>query len=146
MLQNADLDAAVADGTITAAQAATLRELAQRRERERAAALGHEERFRFLRGFNDVFFAIGVVLFVAGLLFFTPRGASGYLIAAAVVWALAEVLVARMRLTLPGILLAIAFVALIFAASVRMPAETWLGAGIELRAPTALSVLQSLQY
>ena len=67
MLQDTDLDAAVAEGSITAAQAATLRELAQRRERERAVALGHEERFRFLRGFNDVFFAIGVVLFVVGL-------------------------------------------------------------------------------
>jgi hypothetical protein len=146
MLHDTDLDAAVADGTITAAQAAALRELAQRRARQRAAALGHEERFRFLRGFNDVFFAIGVVLFVAGLLFFTPRGASGYLIAAAVVWLLAEILVGRLRLTLPGILLAIAFVALMFAASVRMPAESWLGASIELRAPTALSVLQGLQY
>jgi len=47
---------------------------------------------------------------------------------------------------LPGILLAIAFVALVFAASVRMPAESWFGAGIDLRAPTALSLLQGLQY
>jgi len=146
MQQDADLDAAVAEGIVTEAQAAALRELVRRRARERAAALGHEERFRFLRGFNDVFFAIGLVLFLAGLLYFTPRGASGSFIAAAVVWGLAEILVGRMRLTLPGILLALAFVALIFAGSVRMPAESWLGAGIELRAPTALSILQGLQY
>jgi len=146
MLQDADLNAAVAQGIVTEAQAAQLRELAQRRERERAIALDHEERFRFLRGFNDVFFAIGVVLFVAGLLYFAPPGASGSILTAAVVWGLAELLVGRMRLVLPGILLAIAFVVLVFAASVRMPAESWLGAGIDLRAPTALSVLQGLQY
>jgi hypothetical protein len=146
MPQDADLNAAVAQGIVTEAQAAQLRELAQRRERERAIALGHEEPFRFLRGFNDVFFAIGVVLFVAGLLYFAPPGATGSILTAAVVWGLAEILVGRMRLALPGILLAIAFVALVFAASVRMPAEGWLGAGIELRAPTALSVLQGLQY
>jgi hypothetical protein len=146
MMHDTDLDAAVAAGTITAVQAAELRELAQRRERERAIALGHEERFRFLRGFNDVFFAIGVVLFVAGLLYFAPPGATGSILTAAVVWGLAEVLVRRMRLVLPGILLAVAFVALVFAASVRVPAEGWLGAGIDLRAPTALSLLQGLQY
>jgi hypothetical protein len=146
MLQDADLNAAVAQGIVSEAQAAQLRELAQRRERERAIALGHEERFRFLRGFNDVFFAIGVVLFVAGLLYFAPPGATGSILTAAVVWGLAELLVRRMRLALPGILLAIAFVALVFAASVRMPAEGWFGAGIELRAPTALSLLQGLQY
>jgi hypothetical protein len=146
MLHDADLDAAVAEGTITAVQAAALRELAGRRERERAVALGHEERFRFLRGFNDVFFAIGVVLFLLGLAWFMPPGTTGYILTAAVVWGLAEALVRRMRLALPGILLAVAFVALVFAASVRLPAESWLGADIGLRVPTALSVLQALQY
>ena len=126
MLNDADLDAAVADGIVTEAQASALRELARRRERERAAALGHEERFRFMRGFNDVFFAIGVVLFVAGFLYFTPRAGSGYVITAAVVWGLAELLVARLRLVLPGILLASAFVVLVFLAAVQVPVESTL--------------------
>jgi hypothetical protein len=146
MLEEPDLDAAVAEGIVTEAQAAALRQLAQRRARERAIALGHEERFRFLRGFNDVFFAVGVVLFLLGVAWFMPPGTAGYVLTAAVVWGLAEVLVRRMRLVLPGILLAVVFVALVFAASVRLPAESWLGAGIELRVPTALSVLQGLQY
>jgi hypothetical protein len=146
MLDEADLDAAVAEGIVTGPQAAALRELAQRRVRERAAALGHEERFRFVRGFNDVFFAIGVVLFIIGVAYFMPAGATGYLLTAAVVWGLAEVLVKRRRLVLPGILLAIAFVALVLAASVGLPAEGWLGAGIEWHMPTALSILQGLQY
>ena len=126
MLQEADLDAAVSEGIVTAEQAAALRGLAQRRERERAVELGHEERFRFMRGFNDVFFAIGVVLFVAGFLYFTARAASGFVLTAAVVWGLAEVLVARLRLVLPGILLASAFVVLVFLAATPVPLESGL--------------------
>ncbi len=126
MLNDSDLDAAVAEGIVTTAQASALRELVHRRERERAIALGHEERFRFMRGFNDVFFAIGVVLFVAGLLYFTPRGATGFAVAAAVVWGLAEVLVGRLRLVLPGILLASAFVVLVFLAATPVPLESGL--------------------
>ena len=54
MLEDTDLDAAVAEGIVSPAQAAALRELAARRTRERAISQGHEERFRFMRGFNDV--------------------------------------------------------------------------------------------
>lgn len=146
MVKDADLDDAVAQGIVTPAQAAALREQAQRRERERAIALGHEERFRFLRGFNDVFFAIGVVLFLIGLAYYMPPGTIGHVLAAAVVWGLAEFLVRRLRLVLPGILLAIAFVALVFEASVALPAEGWLDSlNSERQWPTALSILQGLQ-
>jgi hypothetical protein len=149
MLQDADLDAAVSEGIVTAEQAAALRGLAQRRERERAIELGHEERFRFLKGFNDVFFAIGVVLFLLGAIYFTSLhlpGTSGIIVMAAIVWALAEVLVARLRLVLPGILLAAAFVGFVLAASVGLPMESRLGSNNQLRMPTALSLLQGLQY
>jgi hypothetical protein len=146
MSDQTDLDTAVAEGTITVDQAAALRELAARRERERAAVLGNEERFRFLRGFNDVFFAIGVVLFLFGAAFFMPPGPLGSLLLAAVVWGLAEVIVGRLRLVLPGILLAAAFVALVFAASVQLPVEWRLGLGIRVHWPTGVSVLQLLQY
>jgi hypothetical protein len=146
MPDQTDLDAAVAQGTITAEQAAALREMAAQRERERAAVLGHEERFRFLRGFNDVFFTIGVVLFLVGAAFFTPPGAPGHLLMAAMVWGLAEVLVRRLRLVLPGIVLATAFVFFVFVASVQLPAESWLGLNIHLRLPSELSVLQALQF
>jgi hypothetical protein len=126
MLQD-DLDAAVRENIITAQQATAMRELAQRRERERAIELGHEERFRFMRGFNDVFFSIGVVLFIGGFAYFMPRTAFGFAGTAVVVWALAELLVARLRLVLPGILLAAAFVLFVFAACLSLPIEAWLG-------------------
>jgi hypothetical protein len=147
MLQDADLDAAVAEGVVSEAQAAALRELARRRERERAIALGHEERFRLMRGFNDVFFSIGVILFVGGFAYFMPRTAFGFAITAGVAWVLAELLVARLRLVLPGILLAAAFVWFVFVASIYLPVESWLGMQVEFRRlPSALSFLQALQY
>jgi hypothetical protein len=120
-LEDADLDAAAAQGIVTAEQAAALRTFAAQREKERAAQLGHEERFRFMRGFNDFFFAIGVLLLGFGLAFFSSTNGrafwlAGNIIAAGVIWVLAELLVRRMRLVLPGILLACFFVVFVFRA------------------------------
>jgi hypothetical protein len=139
MLEDTDLDVAVAEGIVSPAQAASLRELAARRTRERAISLGHEERFRFMRGFNDVFFAVGVALFVAGFAYLAGGKPLGLALTAAVVWALSELLVARLRLVLPGILLAILFVGLVFIAS---PVERLLGIEVgqaqSARSPTGL--------
>jgi hypothetical protein len=148
MPQDADLDAAVAQGIVTAEQASALRDLAKRRERERAIELGHEERFRFLRGFNDVFFSIGVLLFLAGFYnLMLPPTAWSFAATAAVAWGLAELVVARLRLVLPGILLAAAFVLFVFLASLYLPVESWLGMEIQFqRLPSAFSILQALQY
>jgi hypothetical protein len=124
MLEDTDLEAAIGEGIVSAAQAAALRELAARRTRERAISQGHEERFRFMRGFNDIFFAVGVALFVAGIAFLAGGNSGGLALTAAVVWALSELLVARLRLVLPGILLAILFVGLVF---IALPVERLLG-------------------
>jgi hypothetical protein len=146
MTKDSDLDAAVAQGIVSEQQAAALRTLAQQRERERAIALGHEERFRFLKGFNDVFFTIGVVLFLIGIAFFMPSGTSGLLLAALVAWSLAEILVRHLRLVLPGILLTLVFVGLILTASVGLPIESWRGYDIKQELPSAISILNGLQY
>jgi hypothetical protein len=50
---------AAAESIITPAQVATLRAFAEKREH--ALQHGHEKRFRFMRSFNDCFFAIGVL-------------------------------------------------------------------------------------
>ncbi|HEY4920331.1 MAG TPA: hypothetical protein VII40_09545 [Xanthobacteraceae bacterium] len=121
---DADLAAGVAQGIITDAQAAALRALAAEREKARAAALGHEERFRFMRGFNDFFFASGVLLFGAGAAFFAGAAPIANLVAAATFWALAELLVARLRLVLPGLLLV---VFLAYFVSLAVPVESWVG-------------------
>jgi hypothetical protein len=124
MLRQEDLDAAVAAAIVTKAQAQALRDFAAKRERARDALLGHEERFRFMRGFNDFFFATGVVMLGAGMMYFAGPGSGGNLAAAVVVWGLAELLVRRMRLVLPGLLLACFFVALIYRA---IPADVIMG-------------------
>jgi hypothetical protein len=120
MLRQEDLDAAVAEKVVTPAQALALADFAARRRRVHGALIGHEERFRFMRGFNDFFFATGVVMLGAGMLYFAGPGSGGNLAAAVMVWGLAELLVRRMRLVLPGLLLACLFVAFVFRAA---PAE-----------------------
>jgi hypothetical protein len=121
-IENEDLDAAIAAGVVTPAQGGALRAFTTEREKARAAAVGHEERFRFMSGFNDFFIAIGILLLTIGIgigffpflfPFFSPIPS---LFAAAIMWALAELLVARMKLVLPGILLASLFVFFVFRA------------------------------
>ncbi len=141
MLEDADLDAALAEGIVTPAQATALRAIAARRERERAIALGHEERFRFMRGFNDFFFAVGVLLFASGVGYFAGNRPIGLLIAAALMWALAELLVARLRLVLPGILLACLFVLFVLLA---VPAEIAMGAK-GVAAPKGMGIFEQLR-
>ena len=136
-----DLDAGVAQGIITNAQASALRALAAEREKARAAALSHEERFRFMRGFNDFFFASGVLLFGAGAAFFAASVPVGNLLAAAMMWSLAELLVARLRLVLPGLLL-VAFFAYFVARAV--PLESWLGSPAHVTIATFNTFLDTI--
>jgi hypothetical protein len=98
MLQAEDLEAAVAEGIITQAQVDALRAFAIRRQPRRAVERADDERFRFLRGFNDVFFAVGIALVGVGSGLFAGSLVIGNLIAALVIWALAELLVRQMRL------------------------------------------------
>jgi hypothetical protein len=118
-----DLDAAVAEGIVTEAQAVALRDFAAKREKQRAIAHGHEERFRFMRGFNDFFFAVGVLMLGFGMGFFAGPSITGCLVAAAIIWALAELLAGRMRLVLPAMLLACFFVVFLYRA---IPVDLWL--------------------
>jgi hypothetical protein len=103
MVEDDDLEAAVAEGVLTQAQLDALRTFVS--SRRASAERADDERFRFMRGFNDFFFAVGIVLFGAGITFFAGTSAFKNILAAAVIWALAEFLVRRMRLVLPGILL-----------------------------------------
>jgi hypothetical protein len=120
-----DLQAAVDAGVIDAAQAEKLR--AMRGASSPAVgpdgepALADEERFRFLNGFNDVFLTIGVLLVAGAVLaatstsFFGLGWAATMAVGAALFWFLSEILVARLRAVLPGMVLSILFV--VFAAA-----------------------------
>jgi hypothetical protein len=109
MLHDADLEAAVTEGIVTQAQVDAMHALSVRRSAVTAADRADDERFRFMRGFNDIFFTVGVALLGIGLTYFTGQFPFGYALAMIVTWGLAEVLVARLRLVLPGILLACLF-------------------------------------
>jgi hypothetical protein len=103
MIEDEDLEAAIAAGVLTQAQVDTLRTFVS--SRRLSAERADDERFRFMRGFNDFFFAVGIVLFGVGIAFFAGTNSLTNLLAAILIWALAEFLVRRMRLVLPGILL-----------------------------------------
>lgn len=108
-LDSEDIDAAVAAGVIPQAQADALRAFAATRRRGPLAQSGQEdENFRFMTGFNDFFFAIGILLLGTGCAFFTILWPP--IAAAALMWALSELLVRRMRRVLPGILLSAFFI------------------------------------
>ncbi len=116
-IESEDIDAAVAAGVMPQTQADALRAFVAKRRRTRLEQAGAEdERFRFMTGFNDFFFAIGILLLGFGMMFFTGGAPLPSLVAALVVWGLSELLVARMRLVLPGILLSLFFIVFVFLA------------------------------
>lgn len=113
MLTRNDLDEAVKSGIITAAQAASLAALPAKRHEARQAMTLRDERFVFMRSFNEFFIALGVVLLGIGL-WTASRGDTHLATAVAwafpvIVWALAEFLTAIKRYTLPSIVLAVLF-------------------------------------
>jgi hypothetical protein len=123
-LERDDIDAAVAAGVIPQAQADALSAFVAARRRARFVESGQEdESFRFMTGFNDFFFAIGILLLGSGITFFTKDGSIvggadtwAPVAAAVLVWGLSELLVRRMRLVLPGILLSVFFIFFVYRA------------------------------
>src|SRR5262249_28961851 len=125
-LDESDLDAAVAQGLVTQAQADALLNLANDRRMRRVPREVDEERFRFMRGFNDFFLAIGIILFGSAMTYYLASAADRnqspvivalvWAIGAVAVWGLSELLVRRMRQVLPGILLSCLFVFFVFRA------------------------------
>jgi len=134
MLTRNDLDEAVRNGIITAAQAESLLALPAKRHEARQAATLRDERFVFMRSFNEFFIALGVVLLGIGL-WTASRGDTPVANAMAwafpvIVWALAEYLTAQKRYALPSIVLAVLFVVSVVLLAGRFP-ETLPASGSE---------------
>ena len=113
-----ELNAAVEAGVIARADADRLAAfLARNRGASNAAAQrfaasdGDAESVRFVRGFHDVFLSIGVVLLLAGIAYSTNILVDGFWFATTAIaaWALAEYFTRMKRLTLPSIVLSVAF-------------------------------------
>lgn len=117
MIRDEHIDAAVAQGVISAEQAARLRaialgDVADKAEPSDVPADPDDERFRLIGGFNDVFVTIGVGLLVAalfGLASVFQFGLGFAALAMIIAWGLAEFFSRRMRLALPSIALAVMF-------------------------------------
>lgn len=97
-------------GIISEVQAETMRAKAGVTDNDRAV-IGDEDEMRFLRSFSDVFIAIGVGLFAVGLTVVAKLFGSGisFLLAAAVMWIMAEYFGRKKRAHLPTLITALAF-------------------------------------
>ena len=111
MLTRADLDEAVKAGIITEQQSVQLLSLPEQRRQARHLSAQGDERFVFMKNFNEFFIALGVVLLGIGLWAAASTlsfvGAAFPVIFIAVMWGLAEYLTRKLKLTLPSIVLAI---------------------------------------
>jgi hypothetical protein len=116
MIRDVHIETAIAEGVLTAEQAARLRAIAGRAavatEPVSIQADPDDERFRLIGGFNDVFVTIGVLLLISALV--ALSNAMGFMlgftaIAVAAAWGLSEIFARRMRLALPSIVLALMF-------------------------------------
>ena len=75
------------------------------------AQIGNEDEMRFLRSFSDVFISIGVGIFAFGLSIFAGLigGGKAFLLAAVVMWIMAEYFGRKKRAHLPTLITAFAF-------------------------------------
>jgi len=112
MIGDDDLRAGVAAGIVTEAQATRLLTLSQTRAGTRAALTGDDEPFELFRGFSEIFISVGLVILLSGLMSLVSL--SGHVLAISLAGAALAVLLAlyftrRRRMTLPSIVLSIAF-------------------------------------
>jgi hypothetical protein len=128
MYSQAELDEAVAAGAISAEAASSLREHV---ERQRSSPAVDEEQFRLLTGFNDIFVSIAAAILLFAVAWIGQRIGSalgldvgengpnliGPLAVAGTAWGLALYFTGKRRMALPSILLLLAFVGAVFAAS-----------------------------
>ncbi|MCR9136947.1 MAG: hypothetical protein NXI27_13180 [Alphaproteobacteria bacterium] len=105
------LDTAVSRAIIDADQRSALMALATGDDIARSNT--EEEQFRFISGFNDIFLAIGVALFIAAAMMAAnlfDYSTLSLAVCALGMWLVSEVLTARLRRAIPSMLAAIAFV------------------------------------
>jgi hypothetical protein len=107
MYSDEELDAAAAAGAISAESVAAFRRFVGG---YRTAP--DEEQFRLLTGFNDIFIAIAVIVFLIAVAWLAARVSmlAGGAAVAGLSWGLAEYFTRQRRLALPSIVLALGFI------------------------------------
>lgn len=121
-----DLDRAVEAGVIDRETADSLAAFASAGATPPAAG----ERFRIVSTFADIFLTVGLAMLTGGLaaraLWWTPNPVIESLAFAALTWGLAEYVVRRKRMVLPGMVLATAFAVMLIVAIDRAGVFGWL--------------------
>ncbi|MEX3010842.1 hypothetical protein [Hoeflea sp. TYP-13] len=121
------LDAAVSRDIITADQRTALLGLAaETPDPAELRSMREEEQFRFITGFNDIFLAIGVALFVSAAVMTSDLfdfSVASTAAAAVAMWLVSEILAVRMRRAIPSMLAAAAFVIFAMIASIGLLSE-----------------------
>ncbi|MBC7987947.1 MAG: hypothetical protein H7X93_14940, partial [Sphingomonadaceae bacterium] len=109
MYSESDLEAAVAAGVMTDADALRFRNFMAE---SRSTTLVDEEHFRLVSGFNDIFVAIASVLLFVALAWLggDVQPWLGAALVAGAAWGLAEFFTLKRRMAFPSILLLLAFV------------------------------------
>lgn len=125
MYSESDLEAAVAGGALSPAQAAAFRNYVAA---GRHMPVVDEEHFRLLTGFNDIFVGIAAAILLAavGMIgYYVPPNFGGDgpspfigLFVGVAAWGLAEFFTRQRRMALPSIILLLAFVGGVFMTSV----------------------------
>ena len=125
MYSESDIDSAVAAGALSREAAAALRDHVAG---GRSTPAVDEEHFRLLTGFNDIFVGIAaaiLLLAVGWIGYYVPPNIDGEgpspfmgVFVAATAWGLAEFFTRKRRMALPSIILLLAFVGGVMAASV----------------------------
>ena len=118
-------------GIITPSQAEAMRAKYSTAETDRAQ-IGNEDEMRFLRSFSDVFIAIGVGIFAAGLSVVAGifGGGISFLGAAAVMWIVAEYFGRKKRAHLPTLITALAFLIFVQRGSIAVLGDIGFGGDV----------------
>lgn len=135
------IEAALKAGIIDEAQANALRGQTQTQSKESqyAAQVGDEENPKFIRGFHDIFIALGLVMLSIGIAIFGAQMMDGIGIAigAVIMWILAEFFARIKRQTLPSIVIAVSFIIFVFTTA-GLIAEQYVGTNYLSATPKAL--------
>lgn len=138
MYSDEELVSAMEAGVMTQEQVTAFRNHV---EQERTTPAVDEEHFRLITGFNDIFVVIACVLLLVSVTWIGGAVSSSfaYVLQAATAWSLAEYFTLKRRMSLPSIVLLLAFVGGVFTAGVDMLSTSGLSADITKGIPSAIA-------
>ncbi|MFW5450337.1 MAG: hypothetical protein ACKE9I_01960 [Methylophagaceae bacterium] len=140
MYSDEDLDSAVAAGVMSHQQAAAFREhVAQ----QRTTPVVDEEQFRLVTGFNDIFVTIACLLLLSSIAWIGSSHSLpfGFAMQTAAAWGLAEYFTRERRMSLPSIVLLLAFVVGVFMTGTIFLKSTGVGEDLGRGIPSAIAAV-----